>query len=90
MNNKLGSLDYHRAREQMVKEQVIGRGIKDPRVIDAMRKVPRHLFISEAFRGQAYGDMALPIGEGQTITQPFMVAGAVGALKSREATAALK
>ena len=58
----------------MVREQIIGRGIKDQRVIEAMLKVPRHLFIPEALLGQAYGDSALPIGEGQTITQPFMVA----------------
>ena len=58
----------------MVREQIIGRGIKDPRVIEAMLKVPRHLFLPEALAGQAYGDSALPIGEGQTISQPYMVA----------------
>jgi protein-L-isoaspartate(D-aspartate) O-methyltransferase len=69
-----GSKDYTRAREKMVREQIIGRGIKDPRVIEAMLKVPRHLFLPEALLGQAYGDSALPIGEGQTISQPYMVA----------------
>ena len=69
-----GALDYTRAREKMVKEQIIGRGIRDPKVIDALTRVPRHLFVPEALLGQAYGDTALPIGEGQTITQPFMVA----------------
>jgi len=66
--------DYSKARERMVKEQVQGRGIQDPRVIHAIRKVPRHLFVPEALTGQAYGDCALPIGEGQTISQPYMVA----------------
>ena len=68
------ALDYTRAREKMVKEQIIGRGIRDPKVIDALTRVPRHLFVPEALLGQAYGDTALPIGEGQTITQPYMVA----------------
>jgi len=58
----------------MVNEQISGRGIKDPRVIAAMEQVPRHLFVPETLHGQAYGDHALPIGEGQTISQPFMVA----------------
>ncbi|MDI6755509.1 MAG: protein-L-isoaspartate(D-aspartate) O-methyltransferase [Thermodesulfobacteriota bacterium] len=68
------TLDYLKAREKMVKEQIINRGIKDPRVIAAMEQVPRHLFVPETLHGQAYGDSALPIGEGQTISQPFMVA----------------
>ncbi len=67
-------LDYAAARERMVREQILARGIKDPRVIEAMRTVPRHLFVPEAFAGQAYADSALPIGEKQTISQPFMVA----------------
>ena len=50
------------------------RGIKDPRVIAAMRKVPRHLFVEEALQNQAYSDRPLPIGEKQTISQPYMVA----------------
>jgi len=58
----------------MVREQMINRAIKDPRVIEVMLKVPRHLFLPEALLGQAYGDSALPIGEGQTISQPYMVA----------------
>jgi protein-L-isoaspartate(D-aspartate) O-methyltransferase len=66
--------DYIRAREKMVGEQIIRRGIRDGRVIAAMLQVPRHLFIPEALLGQAYGDSALPIGEGQTISQPYMVA----------------
>lgn len=58
----------------MVNEQIIPRGVKDERVLAAMRKVPRHEFLPEAIRGMAYGDHALPLGEGQTISQPYMVA----------------
>ena len=72
--NQHPALDFVKARERMVKEQIIARGIKDPRVIEAMHRVPRDLFVPEALAGQAYGDFALPIGEGQTISQPFMVA----------------
>ncbi len=61
-------------RERMVTTQIIARGIKDPRVIKAMRKVPRHLFVPEKIRGSAYDDRPLPIGEGQTISQPYIVA----------------
>jgi protein-L-isoaspartate(D-aspartate) O-methyltransferase len=71
---RAGALDYARAREKMVKEQILDRGIRDPKVIDALTRVPRHLFVPEALVGRAYGDTALPIGEGQTITQPYMVA----------------
>jgi protein-L-isoaspartate(D-aspartate) O-methyltransferase len=77
------SLDYTRAREKMVKEQIIGRGIQDRRVIEAMLEVPRHLFLPEGLIGRAYGDTALPIGDGQTITQPFMVAFLAEALALR-------
>jgi protein-L-isoaspartate(D-aspartate) O-methyltransferase len=66
--------DYERARMRMVDEQIAGRGIRDPRVISAMGRVPRHLFVEEALRDRAYGDHALPIGERQTISQPYMVA----------------
>lgn len=58
----------------MVEEQVVSRGIKDLRVVAAMRKVPRHLFVEEALQNQAYNDRPLPIGEKQTISQPYMVA----------------
>jgi len=61
-------------RRRMVETQLVARGIKDERVLSAMLKVPRHLFVEEALWGQAYGDHALPIGEGQTISQPYMVA----------------
>ncbi len=64
---------YSRAREKMVQEQIIGRGIKDPRVIDAMRRVPREFFVESALASRAYDDGPLPIGEKQTISQPYMV-----------------
>jgi protein-L-isoaspartate(D-aspartate) O-methyltransferase len=67
-------MDYSKARLKMVEEQIIARGIKDPRVIKAMKKVPRHLFVEEALQAQAYSDHPLPIGEKQTISQPYMVA----------------
>jgi len=68
------SIKYERQREEMVSSQLEARGISDQRVLAAFRKVPRHLFVSEALRDQAYGDFPLPIGEQQTISQPFIVA----------------
>ena len=65
---------YKIARERMVQNQLVARGIKDPRVVDAMRRVPRHLFVDEALIDQAYQDHPLPIGYGQTISQPYIVA----------------
>lgn len=64
---------FGRERERMVEEQLARRGITDGRVLDAMRKIPRHLFVEEALRDRAYGDHPLPIGEGQTISQPYIV-----------------
>ncbi|HKM86493.1 MAG TPA: protein-L-isoaspartate(D-aspartate) O-methyltransferase [Terriglobales bacterium] len=61
-------------REEMVRAQLAERGISDLRVLDAMRRVPRHEFVPETFRLDAYGDHPLPIGEGQTISQPYIVA----------------
>ena len=61
-------------RERMIEEQLITRGITDQRVIEAMRTVPRHLFVEDAFQAHAYGDFPLPIGSGQTISQPYIVA----------------
>jgi protein-L-isoaspartate(D-aspartate) O-methyltransferase len=66
--------DYTIARRRMVEEQIIARGVRDARVIDAMLRVPRHLFVPEALAAQAYSDFPLPIGERQTISQPYMVA----------------
>src|SRR5512135_2053663 len=58
----------------MVEEQIVSRDVKDERILAAMRRVPRHEFLPEAIRGMAYADNAIPLGEGQTISQPFMVA----------------
>jgi protein-L-isoaspartate(D-aspartate) O-methyltransferase len=66
--------DFTIARRRMVEEQVVARGVTDQRVIDAMLKVPRHKFVEEALGNQAYTDGPLPIGERQTISQPYMVA----------------
>ena len=68
------SHDLNLARERMVKNQLITRGIKDQRVLKAMGKVPRHLFIEEVLAGEAYNDHPVPIGEKQTISQPYIVA----------------
>ena len=66
--------DYSIARKRMVEDQVMARGVKDMRVINAMLKVPRHKFVEEALEGKSYQDAPLPIGEKQTISQPYMVA----------------
>jgi protein-L-isoaspartate(D-aspartate) O-methyltransferase len=62
------------ARQLMVDSQLRDRGISDPRVLDAMLRVPRHRFVPEPYRSQAYEDHPLPIGDGQTISQPYIVA----------------
>ena len=66
--------DYRLARERMVKNQLIPRGITDEKVLQAMGKVHRHLFVEEALMGEAYNDHPLPIGHKQTISQPYIVA----------------
>jgi protein-L-isoaspartate(D-aspartate) O-methyltransferase len=70
----MDELNFERLRDLMVDSQLIPRGIRDARVLEVMRKVPRHLFMDESIRHRAYDDMALPVGEGQTISQPYMVA----------------
>lgn len=65
---------YDAARETMVREQITARGIRDARVIEALRQVPRHLFIPAAERERAYADGPVAIGQGQTISQPYIVA----------------
>ena len=67
-------MNFDIARKRMVETQILARGVTDQRVIDAMLKVPRHLFVQEAMAGQAYSDTPLPIGLRQTISQPFIVA----------------
>ncbi len=67
-------MSYEKQRHIMVESQLRGRGIRDERVLDAMEKVPRHLFVGTDLEDSAYDDCALPVGEGQTISQPYMVA----------------
>jgi protein-L-isoaspartate(D-aspartate) O-methyltransferase len=69
-----GTDPWQVARDRMVETQIAARGITDARVLSAMRKVPRHLFVPEEVRAAAYGDHPLPIGHGQTISQPYIVA----------------
>lgn len=66
--------DYAPARSSMVSEQIAARGIQDPAVLQAMRHVPRHRLVPESEQRYAYRDMPLPIGHGQTISQPYIVA----------------
>ncbi len=68
------SSDMQKVRDRMVEEQLIPRGIHDPKTLEAMRRVPRHLFVEDALQNQAYNDFPLPIGNGQTISQPYIVA----------------
>jgi len=68
------SHDFNLSRERMVKNQLVTRGIKDERVLRVMGKIPRHLFIEDALYGEAYNDHPVPIGEKQTISQPYIVA----------------
>jgi len=65
---------YAAARERMVARQIAARGVSDARVLEAMRQVERHLFVPEPLRAEAYADRALPIAQGQTISQPYIVA----------------
>jgi protein-L-isoaspartate(D-aspartate) O-methyltransferase len=69
----LGEAVFAREREKMVEEQLVRRGITDERVLEAMRRVPRHRFVEEGLQHRAYGDHPLPIGEEQTISQPYIV-----------------
>jgi protein-L-isoaspartate(D-aspartate) O-methyltransferase len=64
---------FERERERMVEDQLVRRGVTEERVLSAMRRVPRHLFVEEALQDRAYGDHPLPIGEEQTISQPYIV-----------------
>jgi protein-L-isoaspartate(D-aspartate) O-methyltransferase len=73
-------MDRQDARERMVETQIAARGVRDPRVLAAMREVPRHLFVPADVQAHAYEDRPLPIGEGQTISQPYMVAAMTAAL----------
>jgi protein-L-isoaspartate(D-aspartate) O-methyltransferase len=73
--------EFAAARRAMVEDQVRRRGVASPRVLEAMLSVPRHEFVPAEFRADAYADKPLPIGEGQTISQPFMVGAMTAALE---------
>ncbi|HMB15877.1 MAG TPA: protein-L-isoaspartate(D-aspartate) O-methyltransferase [Pelovirga sp.] len=73
-------MDYAVARRRMVQQQIVSRGIEDPRLIEAMNRLPRHFFVDEGLGGHAYADGPLPIGHKQTISQPYMVAAMSAAL----------
>ena len=74
MGTKSKAEDYAQQREMMVEQQVVARGIKSKKVLDAMNIVPRHLFVPIGYRRGSYFDQPLPIGSGQTISQPYIVA----------------
>ena len=71
---KPNDIDYEIQRERMLNTQIVARGIRDERVLAAMRAVPRHRFVPDHVAGSAYRDSPLPIGDGQTISQPYIVA----------------
>ncbi|HCU25470.1 MAG TPA: protein-L-isoaspartate O-methyltransferase [Deltaproteobacteria bacterium] len=75
--------DYSISRKRMVREQLLGRGIRDERVLSAFLKVPRHCFVEEGLQPMAYNDHPLSIGQGQTISQPYIVATMLEALALR-------
>jgi protein-L-isoaspartate(D-aspartate) O-methyltransferase len=79
-DNQDAEIDFPRVRRRMVDAQVVARGIRDPRVLSALLAVRRHLFVEDALRTRAYDDHPLPIGEHQTISQPYMVAAMTAAL----------
>jgi protein-L-isoaspartate(D-aspartate) O-methyltransferase len=74
MSQILEPVDYSKERAAMVRDQIMARGIKDDKVLSAMLKVERHRFVPPAYRNKAYEDYPLPVGEGQTISQPYIVA----------------
>jgi protein-L-isoaspartate(D-aspartate) O-methyltransferase len=76
--------DFAWAREKMVQEQLVARGIKNPKILQAMRKIPRHLFVDPGLAKRAYEDSALPIGDKQTLSQPYMAARMTEALDLQE------
>ena len=80
-SNNRSAAGFEGARERMVQSQLLDRGVHDPRVIQAMRRVPRHLFVEPALVNRAYDDDPLPIGARQTISQPYIVGYMLQALK---------
>jgi protein-L-isoaspartate(D-aspartate) O-methyltransferase len=82
--------EFAAARARMVSEQIESRDVRDTRVLAAMRRVPRHLFVPESVRAEAYEDYPLPIGHAQTISQPFIVAWMTEALRVKPASRVLE
>lgn len=82
--------EYVRLREDMVRQQIMARGVEDPQVLEAVRKVPRHVFVPENYRAHSYGDYPLPIGQGQTISQPYVVAFMTEALDLKDSDKVLE
>ncbi len=74
LTDSIASDPYLQRRQTMVENDIKGRGIKDKKVLEVMGRIPRHLFVNENLRDRAYADYPLPIGEGQTISQPYVVA----------------
>jgi protein-L-isoaspartate(D-aspartate) O-methyltransferase len=81
IDSMLYASGHERSRDAMVRCQLLARGIRDPRLLAAMREVPRHLFVPEVLRQIAYADRALPIGYGQTLSQPLKIARSLEALE---------
>jgi protein-L-isoaspartate(D-aspartate) O-methyltransferase len=81
---------FEQLRQKMVRDQIIARGIDNRPVLDAMKKVPRHLFVPEECRDESYNDYPLSIGHGQTISQPYIVAYMTDALKPEKGMRALE
>ena len=81
---------YVQKRQAMIENDIKGRGIKDKKVLDVMGRIPRHLFVDENLRNRAYADYPLPIGEGQTISQPYVVALMTEALRLKPADKVLE
>ena len=90
MNRAPAPIDFNKLRRLMVSEQLIPRGISDRSVLEAFRKVPRHEFVPEDLQQNAYNDYPLPIGENQTISQPYMVALMTECLKLKDADKVLE
>jgi protein-L-isoaspartate(D-aspartate) O-methyltransferase len=82
--------DWRGECERMVQDQIAARGLRDARVLSAMRDVPRHVFVPAELRQHAYDDSALPIGEGQTISQPYIVAAMTEAVRVRQSDRVLE
>lgn len=89
-NNPQDNNQFMKSRQEMVNSQIKARGISDQRVLDAMLKVERHLFISNEYWGEAYDDHPLPIGYGQTISQPYIVAFMTDVLKLKSSDRVLE